>query len=117
MSWLYLLAIVVSTACMAAVDHRWRLCLFRHPGRTALVVAAGIGYFLTWDLLAIGLDIYRRGESSGMTGIEVVADLPLEEVFFVLFLCYLTLVVHALIGMLLDQRSGEHAVAPKELSR
>jgi lycopene cyclase domain-containing protein len=98
MTWLYLLAIVGSTLCMGLVDHRWRLFLFARPGRAVLVVAAGIVFFLAWDLVAIGLDIYRRGESPAMTGIELVTDLPLEEVFFVVFLCYLTMVLHGLLG-------------------
>jgi lycopene cyclase domain-containing protein len=117
MSWLYLLTILVSTACLAAVDHRWRLCLFRHPARTLVVVAVGVAYFLTWDLVAIGLDIYRRGESRAMSGIEVTADLPLEEVFFVLFLGYLALVLHALLVLVLGRRPARLEVEPKELSR
>jgi lycopene cyclase domain-containing protein len=98
MTWLYLLAIIGSTLCMGLVDHRWRLFLFARPGRAALVVAAGVVFFLAWDLVAIGLDIYRRGESPAMTGIELLPDLPLEEVFFVVFLCYLTMVLHGLLG-------------------
>jgi lycopene cyclase domain-containing protein len=98
MTWLYLLAIVGSTLCMGLVDHRWRLFLFARPGRAVLVVTAGVVFFLAWDLVAIGLDIYRRGESPAMTGIELVPDLPLEEVFFVVFLCYLTMVLHGLLG-------------------
>jgi lycopene cyclase domain-containing protein len=117
MSWLYLLTILVSTACLGAVDHRWRLCLFRHPGRTLLVVAVGVAYFLAWDLVAIGLDIYRRGESRAMSGIEVAADLPVEEVFFVLFLGYLALLLHALLRSVLARSSPRLEAERTELSR
>lgn len=103
MSWLYLLAIVGSTACMGLVDHRWRLFVFARPGRALLLVVAGVVYFLTWDLLAIELDIYRRGESPAMTGVELAPALPLEEVFFVVFLCYLTMVLHGLVVRVLDR--------------
>jgi lycopene cyclase domain-containing protein len=117
MSWLYLLAIVGSTAGVGLVDHRWRLCLFAHPARTVALVAAGAAFFLTWDLVAIGLDIYRRGGSPAMTGIEVTPDLPVEEVFFVIFLGYLTLVVHRLLVVALDRRQSRSVTAAKELAR
>ncbi len=115
MSWLYLLAIVGSMICMGVVDRRWRLFLFDRPGRAVLVVAAGVVYFLSWDLIAIGLDIYRRGESPAMTGIELMPDLPLEEIFFVVFFCYLTMVLHALLALVLSRRSPRHDLVPAKL--
>jgi len=105
MSWLYLGAIVGSTACMALVDHRWRLFLPARPARAIAVVAAGMAFFLAWDLVAISLDIYQRGDSPAMTGIEVARELPLEELLFVLFFCYLTLVLHGLLRHLLAART------------
>jgi lycopene cyclase domain-containing protein len=103
MSWLYLSAIVLSTVCVGLVDRRWTLFLFARPARALAVIAAGTVFFLTWDLVAIGLDIYRRGESPAMTGIEVARDLPLEELFFIAFLCYLTMVLHTLAERLLGR--------------
>ena len=117
MSWLYLLAIVGSTVCMGLVDHRWRLFLFARPGRAVCVVLAGVVYFLAWDLVAIGLDIYGRGESPAMTGIELARDLPLEEVFFVLFLCYLTMVVHGLVTMVLGRREPQRGLVSSGVTR
>ncbi|WP_370615577.1 lycopene cyclase domain-containing protein [Mumia sp. Pv 4-285] len=101
MSWLYLATIVVSTVCMGLVDHRWRLFLFARPGRAVALVGAGAALFLLWDLVAIRLDMYERGGSELMTGIEIAPDLPMEELFFVVFLCYLTMVVHRLLLRLL----------------
>jgi lycopene cyclase domain-containing protein len=117
MSWLYLLAILGSTACMVLVDRRWRLFLFHRPARAALVVAAGVAYFLAWDLVAIALDIYGRGESPAMTGIELARELPLEEVFFVLFFCYLTMVLHRLVAMVLAHRSPQPVLEPAKPRR
>jgi lycopene cyclase domain-containing protein len=116
-SWLYLLAIVGSTACMGLVDHRWRLFLFRRPGRALLIVAAGVACFLVWDLLALGLGVYRRGESPAMSGVELAPDLPLEELFFLVFLSYLTMVLHALLAMLAGRRAPRSGVGTRELSR
>ncbi|WP_122816663.1 lycopene cyclase domain-containing protein [Nocardioides pantholopis] len=107
MSLAYLLSILGSTFCMGLVDHRWRLFLFGRPRRALVVVAVGIGYFLVWDLVAIALEIYRRGESAAMTGIEVTPELPLEELFFITFLCYVTMVLHGLFSMLLRRSPAE----------
>ena len=117
MTWLYLLAIVGSTLCMGLVDHRWGLFLFARPRRAVLVVVAGVVFFLAWDLVALNLDIYRRGESPAMTGIELVPDLPLEELFFVVFLCYLTMVLHGLVSMVLSGLAGRHEVQGAEPAR
>jgi lycopene cyclase domain-containing protein len=97
MSVLYLLAIVGSTLCMGLVDHRWRLFLFARPARAVAVVGCGLLFFLVWDVVAIGLGVYERGDSAAMTGVEVADELPLEELFFIVFLCYLTMVVHRLV--------------------
>lgn len=96
MSSLYLAAIVVSLLGMGVLDRRWRVFLFDRPWLAAAVVGAGAAFFLVWDLVAIDLDIYRRGESRAMTGVEVASELPLEEIFFVVFLGYCTMVVHGL---------------------
>ena len=59
---------------------------------------AGVVVFLAWDLVAVGLGFYRRGEAGVMTGVHVAPGIPLEEVFFILFLCYVTLVLHRLLA-------------------
>ncbi len=105
MSVLYLLSILGSTFCMGLVDRRWRLFLFDRPRRAVALVAAGLGFFVLWDVIAIELGIYARGESAAMTGIEVLPELPLEELFFIVFLCYLTMVLHGLFSMLAERRA------------
>ncbi|MDN4172461.1 lycopene cyclase domain-containing protein [Nocardioides sp. SOB77] len=111
MSALYLLSILVPTVCMGLVDRRWRLFLFRAGSarRALAVVAAGTVLFLVWDLIAIGADMYHRGESDAMTGIELAPELPLEELFFIVFLCYLTMVLHQLFRLLLAPRVRSEA--------
>ncbi|MBW9205837.1 lycopene cyclase domain-containing protein [Mumia sp. zg.B53] len=94
----YLVAVVVSMLCMGLVDRRWRLFLFAgRPGRALALVGAGAALFLGWDLAAIEAGIYERGGSPAMTGLEVLPELPLEEIFFVVFFCYLTMVLHRLL--------------------
>ncbi|MGI8433896.1 MAG: lycopene cyclase domain-containing protein [Nocardioidaceae bacterium] len=94
----YLATLLVAIGCMALVDRRWHLVAWASPGRAAAVLAMGMGLFLGWDLAALHLGFYRRGESAVMTGVQVASGLPLEEVFFVFFLCYLSLVLHRLVA-------------------
>jgi lycopene cyclase domain-containing protein len=104
MSLLYLGSIMVATACMGLVDRRWRLFLWARPARALTVLAVGVAFFLVWDLVAIELEVYRRGESPAMTGVEVARELPVEELFFIAFLCYITMVLHTLLERLVADR-------------
>jgi lycopene cyclase domain-containing protein len=99
MSWAYLTILVAGIACMVLVDFRWRLVLWSDARRAVAVLVAGFVLFLAWDLIALRLGLYRRGDSPGMTGLEVAPDLPVEEFFFIVFLCYLTLTLHRLVHL------------------
>jgi lycopene cyclase domain-containing protein len=103
-SWLYLLSVVGAGFCMGLVDHRWRLFLFRRPRVALLALVVGFVFFLVWDVAAIEVGVYSRGESPAMTGIEVAHELPLEELFFIVFLCYVTGVLHGLFNRLVREK-------------
>ena len=107
--WVYLLTLLAALACMGLVDRRWRLLLWADPKRAVVVLAAGVALFLAWDVAALRFGLYRRGDSRWMSGLEVARDLPVEELFFVLFLCYLTMVLHRLVSHFLvpDRGSAE----------
>ena len=90
--------------CMAMIDARFRLVLWRAPRRRATALLLGIAFFLVWDVVAIEMGFYYRGESEAMTGILLAPELPIEELLFITFLCYITLVLHALIGLAMDRR-------------
>lgn len=100
----YLASLIVVLGCLAVTDRRWRLFLWADPRRAGVVLAAGIGFFLLWDVAALGLGLYERGASAYMTGIELAPDFPLEELFFVAFLPYLTMVLHGLAVRLIAAR-------------
>lgn len=76
-------------------DYRYRLALFRSWLRTVMVVAGGVVFFLAWDFVGIATGSFYRGQSPAYLGIGLSANLPLEEVVFLSFLCYLTLVIFA----------------------
>ena len=91
MSLLYLLALIVALTGMVLLDRRFRLFFWRDSRRSAIVLAVGVVFFLAWDLLGVGLGIFFRGETVFMTGLQVAPEVPLEEVFFLALLCYLTM--------------------------
>jgi len=105
-SWLYLASILVPLVCMGLVDHRWRLFLWHRPLHAVVATCVGFVFFLAWDFVAIGLGVYVRGDSAAMTGVEVAPELPLEELFFIVFLCYVTGVLFGLFTRLLQPREG-----------
>jgi len=55
------------------------------------VLVVGVLFFLAWDLCGIGLGIFFRGETLFMTGLLLAPELPVEELFFLTLLCYLTM--------------------------
>jgi lycopene cyclase domain-containing protein len=119
-SWAYLAAVLLATVGIAFLDLRYRLVLFGgRRGRSLLVLGCGVVLFLVWDVLAIDRGFYERGDSPGMTGIELAAELPVEELCFIAFLCYLTLVLHGLVRQLVRQLVRRSAVtaAPAEARR
>ncbi|WP_349902369.1 lycopene cyclase domain-containing protein [Parafrigoribacterium humi] len=106
MSFLYLATLLVAIGCMALIDHRFRLFFWRDARRAAIVLAAGLVFFLVWDFFGIGLGIFFRGETAIMTGVLLAPELPLEEPFFLLFLCYLTMVLIAGVERVLSRRKA-----------
>ncbi|WP_431247693.1 lycopene cyclase domain-containing protein [Leifsonia xyli] len=103
MSVVYLACLLVSLGAMVLLDARFRLVFWRDARRAAIVLGLGLLFFLAWDAAGIALGVFARGGSPLMTGIELAPELPLEEVFFLLFLCYLTLVLISGSRALLDR--------------
>lgn len=91
MALLYLLALLVALFGMVMLDRRFVLFFWRDARRATVVLVVGIVFFLVWDLSGIGLGIFFRGETSFMTGVLVGPELPVEEVFFLALLCYLSM--------------------------
>ncbi|MBD7995555.1 lycopene cyclase domain-containing protein [Arthrobacter sp. Sa2CUA1] len=114
---LYLLCLLASIGCMVLLDHRFRLFFFAAPWRAAAVLGAGLAFFLVWDLFGIGLDIFYRGETRFMLGVELAPHLPVEEAFFLAFLCYLTMVLYGLLRVLPGQLAGRSRSSRRRGSR
>ncbi|WP_026481979.1 lycopene cyclase domain-containing protein [Agromyces subbeticus] len=98
MSVVYLAVLLGGIACMVLLDVRYRLVFAsprsRTPRRAAIVLGVGVAFFLVWDLAGIGLGIFHRGDNAVSTGILLAPELPVEELVFLAFLSYLTLVLY-----------------------
>ncbi|GAA1182696.1 MULTISPECIES: lycopene cyclase domain-containing protein [Nesterenkonia] len=93
LSLLYLAALLISGGSLLLVDWRFEVFLFREPLRAGAVLVLGLVFFLAWDLAGISLGIFLHGPGPYMTGIMLAPELPLEELFFLLFLCHLSMVL------------------------
>jgi len=91
MSFLYLLGLLVALTGMVVLDIRFRLFFAVAPVRAAIVLLAGIAFFLAWDVAGIGAGVFFRGNHDLLTGVQLAPELPLEEVFFLALLCYVTM--------------------------
>ena len=89
----YLASLLISIAGLAALDFRSKLAFFSAPLRAAATLALGVVFFLLWDLAGIALGIFFRGASPFLSGWQLAPELPIEELFFLIVLCYTTLLV------------------------
>jgi len=116
MGFVYLAALLVSLFGMVMLDRRFHLFFWRDVPRAAVTLLVGVVFFLIWDVVGIDLGIFFRGETSFMTGVLVATELPLEEVFFLALLCYLTMNLLAgarmAAAVVLDRREASRAGRP-----
>lgn len=106
MIFLYLVALAIALTGMVMLDRRFRLFFWKDARRASFVLVVGVLFFLVWDVAGIGLGIFFRGETSFMTGVQIAPELPLEEVFFLILLCYLTMNAYAAAGNLIRWRAS-----------
>lgn len=114
---LYLAAIFASALGVALIDRRWRLAAWSAPRRTATTVGIGLLVFLAWDALGIAAGVFVKGDSALLLGIDLAPQLPLEEPFFLAFLCYLALVLWAGALRGVDRWGRPDAVAQADAER
>jgi len=103
---LYLLALAIALTGMVVLDRRFVLFFWRDVRRAAITLVSGVVFFLAWDLFGIGLGIFFRGETEFMTGLQLAPELPLEELFFLTLLCYLTMNLYGAVPLVRRAISG-----------
>ncbi|MFW6599347.1 lycopene cyclase domain-containing protein [Propionibacteriaceae bacterium Y2011] len=106
MNVVYLAVLCALIGCMVLLDRRFGLVFWRNARHGWLLLVIGVLFFGLWDLAGIGLGIFFRAPTTLMTGVLLAPELPLEELFFLVFLCYLTLVLYAGSLRLVGRRDG-----------
>ena len=110
---LYLAALAIALTGMVMLDRRFGLFFWAAPRRAAIVLVAGVLFFLAWDLAGVGLGVFFRGETDFMTGVQIAPEVPLEEIFFLTLLCYLTMNVYTFVSARLPRSLGRGAAASR----
>jgi lycopene cyclase domain-containing protein len=111
-NYLYLAALLVSIAGMIVLDVRFKLFFAASWVRAAIVLVVGVAFFLAWDVAGITLGIFFRGDPDLLTGVLLAPELPLEELFFLVLLCYTTM--NAYVALLRWSSSGRRSRARVE---
>jgi len=90
----YYLAILIFSICgLLLADYRLRLAFFYDRLRAAKTISLAVLFFIVWDLLGIGVGIFFTGNSKYDLGLLLAPNFPIEELFFLFLLTYLTLVL------------------------
>ncbi|CAH0210643.1 lycopene cyclase domain-containing protein [Microbacterium sp. Bi121] len=93
MNVVYAASLVISAACLVLLDVRFSLVLRRRPVAGAAALAIGLLFFIAWDAVGIGLGVFRHVDSDWATGLLLAPEFPVEELLFLIFLSYLTLIL------------------------
>lgn len=102
---LYLAGLAIALVAMAVLDARFRLFFWRGPVRAAVVLAIGLGFFLAWDIVGVRSGVFFQGEGPFLVGVEVAPQVPVEELFFLTLLCYVTMNLVGGIGAAVRRRT------------
>lgn len=92
--WLYLAGLLLSIGGVALLDRRFKLAYWYDRRRTIITILVGVAVFTIWDLLAIKFGIFLHGDSRFMLPFTILPEFPLEELFFLVLLCYCTLTAY-----------------------
>lgn len=90
---------------MVLCDWRWRLSFFADARRASVLSVLLVLCFIAWDAVGIMSGTFYRGSSPFMTGIELAPEFPLEELFFLFSLTYLTLNLTSLARRIIPERN------------
>lgn len=90
----YLIGLIVSIVGLLLIDRRLKLAFWNQPRRTLLTIAIAMDVFIIWDFFGIFLGIFFQGGSRYALPFTLLPEFPLEELFFLFLLCYVSLLVY-----------------------
>ena len=92
----YLAALLVTISCLALIDKRYKLAYFLDAKRTIKTLFVSVVFFCIWDIGGILLNIFFIGKNDFTIGLRI-GQFPLEEIFFLIVLCYSALIAFTFI--------------------
>ena len=92
--WAYLIGLCISLVGLAVIDYRYKLAFWHNAHRTMWTIGTAISVFVIWDILGILLGIFFHGGSPWTLALRILPEFPIEELFFLSLLCYVTLLLY-----------------------
>lgn len=93
----YMLFLLISIIGMIVIDHKYKLAFFNSPKRTFITLLIGVMCFSIWDAAGIETGVFFIGKSEFLSGIILAPEYPIEELIFLFFLCYFTLIMYLIL--------------------
>jgi lycopene cyclase domain-containing protein len=91
---LYLVCLLSSIGCLALLDRRFKLALWADRRAALISIVVGVCIFVVWDIFGIGLHIFSHGNSPYSLPFLLFGTFPVEELFFLMLLCYNALLLY-----------------------
>ena len=92
MSWFYLAALITAIICLGLIDYRHKLAVFHNAKRALTTISIAVALFVLWDIFGIWLGIFHHGGSAFALPYRLAPEFPIEEIFFLILLTYVTLI-------------------------
>lgn len=93
MRYYYLVFLLFSLSGLLYADYKHKLFFFKNAELAFRVLAIGLAFFLTWDVVGIVLDVFSTNQA-WVSGIHFFTrDIPLEEFFFLSLFLFNTALV------------------------
>lgn len=92
--WVYLGTLLLSISGLLLLDWRHKLAFWYDAKRTSITMVFACLLFLLWDIIGISLGIFLHGNSSFSLPYRLFPEFPIEELFFLFLLSYVTLMLY-----------------------
>lgn len=90
----YLGALLFSISGLVVLDRRYSLAFWYDARRTVKTLGFAIGLFVIWDVVGITSGVFFHGNSPLTLPFRLFPEFPIEELFFLFLLTYVTLLLY-----------------------
>lgn len=100
----YLVILLLSLIGLYLLDKTHKLAFTVDAKKSLLSMLPAFVLFVIWDIAGIATGVFFRGENTLLTGLQILPEFPVEEIFFLALLCYSTLIAFTWIRKILKPR-------------